>query len=86
MLRRCSRQQRSQVQTCWPFSTPCAQLRRAAASSTALSPHVSQTGHVVSLFICTVSTADPAPNGIFNMNGHISDRTFDLSAGAATVA
>lgn len=66
MLRRCSRLQRSQVQTCRPLSTPSAQLRRTADTSAALSPHVSQTGRAVSSFIRPVSTRGPFSDGILH--------------------
>ena len=56
MLRRFSRLQRSQVQTCRPSSTPRAQVSRAADSSSAIRPHVTQTGRALSWFIRQVST------------------------------
>lgn len=64
MLRRCSRLQRSHVHTRRPFSTPSTQVRRAADSSSALSPHVEQTGCAVSWFIRPVSTRHGFPSGI----------------------
>jgi len=76
MLRRCSRQQRSQVQTCRPFSTPCAQVRRETDSSSGIRPHVAHTGRVVSSLIRPVSTAHPIPDGIF---GIVATRLIKLS-------
>ena len=55
MLRRFSRLQRSQVQTCRPFSTPNAQVRRAADSLSDIRPHIAQTGRVLSSLIRPVS-------------------------------
>lgn len=66
MLRRCSRLQRSQVQTWRPFSTPSAQVRRARDSSSALSPHVAQTGNAVASSMRTVSTRGTLSHGIFS--------------------
>ena len=65
MLRRCSRQQRSQVQTCRPSSRPSAQVRRASDSSSEIRPHVAHTGRAVFSLIRPVSTAHPTPDGIF---------------------
>ena len=65
MLRRCSRQQRSQVQTCRPSSSPSAQVRRASDSSSGTRPHVAHTGRAVFSLIRPVSTAHPTPDGIF---------------------
>src|SRR5665647_3097527 len=76
MLRRCSRQQRSQVQTCRPFSTPYAQVRRETDSSSGIRPHVAHTGRVVSSLIRPVSTAHPIPDGIF---GIVATRLIRLS-------
>ena len=66
MLRRFSRLQRSQVQTCRPCSTPSTQVRRAADSSSGIRPHVAQTGCDVSSFIRPVSTHGPGTTGTFN--------------------
>ena len=65
ILRRFSRLQRSQVQTWRPFSTPNAQVRRAADSSSGIRPHVAQTVSAAPWFIAPVSTPSPAPHGIF---------------------
>ncbi len=65
ILRRFSRLQRSQVQTWRPFSTPNAQVWRAADSSSGIRPHVAQTVSAASWFIAPVSTPSPAPHGIF---------------------
>ena len=56
MLRRFSRLHRSHVQTCRPFSTPSAQVRRASESSSDTRPHVAQIGRVASSVIRPVST------------------------------
>ena len=59
MLRMCSRLQRSQIQTCLPFSNPSTQVRRAADSSSGIRPHLAQTGRAVALSIRPVSTELP---------------------------
>ena len=65
MLRRCSRLHASQVQTCWPFSTPSTQVRRADKGSSGIRPQLVQTSCAFSCIIGQVSThrrpTRPAP-------------------------
>ncbi len=85
MLLRLSRLQTSQVQTWRPFSTPSAQVRRAADSSPGIHPHVAQTGRAMYSFIRPASTADPHGRYL-QRHGNPVDRTFHTTTRTAAVA
>src|ERR1035437_139737 len=65
MLRRCSRQQRSQVQFSRSSSSPRAQVKRTTDSSSAMRPQVAQTAFVASWLIRPVSLTPAASEAIF---------------------
>ena len=86
MLRMCSRLQRSQIQTCLPFSNPSTQVRRAADSSSGIRARTSRRPAVLSPYPSAQSPPNTQFRTLCSNSGHAVDGTFHLTACPAAVA